>query len=58
MKSWKTTLFGALTACGAGLSQSNDPTLKMISQILMIVGPVLFGVFAKDKDVTGGTTQQ
>lgn len=58
MKNWKTTLFGALTACGVGLSQTDDPTLKTIGQILSVVSPILLGLFAKDKDVTGGTTQQ
>lgn len=58
MKNWKTTLFGAVTACGLGLSQADDPALKMIGQILTVVGPILFGIFAKDKDVTGGTVNQ
>ena len=58
MKSWKTTLFGAITACGMGLSQIDDPILKTIGQILAIVGPALMGIFTKDADVTGGTVQQ
>ncbi len=58
MKSWKTTLFGAITACGMGLSQTDDPILKTIGQILAIVGPALMGFFTKDADVTGGTVQQ
>lgn len=58
MKSWKTTLFGAITACGMGLSQTDDPILKTIGQILAILGPVLLGVFAKDSTVTGGTVAQ
>lgn len=58
MKSWKTTLFGAITACGMGLSQTDDAILKTIGQILAIVGPVLMGIFAKDAQVTGGTVVQ
>lgn len=58
MKSWKTTLFGAITACGMGLSQTDDPILKTIGQILSILGPVLMGFFAKDSAVTGGTVAQ
>lgn len=58
MKNWKTTLFGGLTACGLGLSQTEDPILKTIGQILVVIGPVLLGVFAKDANVTGGTVAQ
>ncbi|MGE0919428.1 hypothetical protein [Trichlorobacter lovleyi] len=58
MKSWKTTLFGAITACGMGLSQTDDAILKTIGQILAILGPVLMGFFAKDSTVTGGTVVQ
>lgn len=55
MKSWKTTLFGGVTAAGLGLSQSEDPILKTIGQILAVIGPVLMGIFAKDSNVTGGS---
>lgn len=58
MKNWKTTLFGGLTAAGMGLTQSDDPLLKTIGQILIVVGPVLLGIFAKDINVTGGAVQQ
>lgn len=58
MKSWKTTLFGAITACGMGLSQTEEPVLKTIGQILVIIGPVLLGIFSKDANVTGGTVAQ
>ena len=56
--SWKTTLFGALIAAGAGMVLSTDPTVQLIGKILTIVGPVLFGLFAKDSNVTGGTVVQ
>lgn len=58
MKSWKTTLFGALTAAGGGLTQADDPTLKMIGQVLMVLGPILLGICAKDHNVTGGDNAQ
>jgi len=58
MKNWKTTLFGGLTACGFGLSQSEEPILKTIGQILTVIGPVLLGIFAKDSNVTGGSVAQ
>lgn len=58
MKSWKTTLFGAITACGTGLSQTDDAILKTIGQILTILGLMLMGLFAKDSTVTGGTVVQ
>jgi hypothetical protein len=54
MRSWKTSVFGAITAAGMGFSQSEDPTLKMIGQVLIVIGPILLGVFAKDSNVTGG----
>lgn len=58
MKNWKTTLFGAITAAGIGLTQTDDPILKTIGQIIAILGPVLLGLFAKDSNVTGGQVQQ
>jgi hypothetical protein len=58
MKSWKTTLFGGITAAGMGLAQCEDPILKTIGQILVVIGPVLLGIFAKDGNVTGGTVAQ
>lgn len=58
MKNWKTTVFGGLTAAGLGLAQSDDPILKTIGQVLMVIGPVLLGIFAKDSNVTGGQVQQ
>ena len=58
MKNWKTTLFGGMTAAGLGLTQSSEPILQTIGQILSVVGPVLLGMFAKDSNVTGGTTPQ
>lgn len=57
-KSWLTTLFGAITAAGAGLIQTDDPTLKMIGQLLSVIGPIALGLVAKDSRVTGGTVQQ
>lgn len=54
-KSWLTTLFGALTACGAGLVQTDDPILHTIGQVLSVLGPIALGFVAKDHNVTGGT---
>ena len=53
IRSWKTTLAGLITAIGAALVQSDDPTLKLIGQVLIVLGPVIFGVVAKDSGVTG-----
>ena len=58
MKSWKTTLFGAITALGTYLATIDDPIIKTIGQILVVVGPVLLGIFAKDANVTGGEVTQ
>jgi hypothetical protein len=58
MKSWKTTVAGIITAIGVGFMQSDDPTLQLIGKILAVVGPIIFGITAKDADVTGGTRAQ
>lgn len=57
MKNWKTTVFGCLTAAGAGMAQMPG-TPGQIGQVVSIVGPLLLGIFAKDGNVTGGTVQQ
>lgn len=59
MKSWKTTLFGALAAVGAYLQTVQDPAwLQTVGKALVVAGPLLLGLFAKDSNVTGGTVQQ
>lgn len=55
-KSWKTTLFGAITAAGLGMTQSSDQIVVVIGQILAVIGPILLGLFSKDANVTGGST--
>jgi hypothetical protein len=57
-KSWKTTLFGCITALGVYLAANEIGVMQMVGQVLSIVGPVLFGLFAKDANVTGGTVVQ
>lgn len=57
MKNWKTTLFGAITAAGAGMA-TQPGTIGAIGQIISIVGPLLLGIYAKDGNVTGGTVVQ
>ena len=53
MKSWKTTLFGAVTALGAYLQTIQDPSwLPMIGKGLVIAGPLLMGLFARDHNVS------
>ena len=52
-KSWKTTLAGFLTALGVTLSQNEDATLKLIGQVLSVVGPLILGWAAKDFNKTG-----
>lgn len=52
--SWKTTLFGAITALGVYLA-SQPGIYATIGQVLTIAGPVLLGIFSKDANVTGGT---
>lgn len=59
MKNWKTTLCGALGALGVYLQSVNDPAwLGIVGQILAGIGTFLLGMFAKDRNVTGGATQQ
>ena len=58
MKSWKTTLCGCITAAGAGMTQSSDATVQLIGKLLVVIGPILLGVFAKDHNVSGGTVAQ
>lgn len=53
-KSWKTTLFGAVTALGMYLAQQ-EGLYAVVGQILVVVGPVLMGLFSKDANVTGGS---
>jgi hypothetical protein len=53
MKNWKTTVAGIVTAIGVGFTQSNDPMLQMIGKVLVVVGPIILGVVAKDLNVTG-----
>ena len=57
--SWKTTLCGAITALGAYLTSTTDPTwLPILGKALVIAGPLLLGFFSKDSNVTGGTVPQ
>jgi hypothetical protein len=58
MKNWKTTLFGGITAIGSYLITIDDAILKTVGQVLVVLGPVLLGIFAKDTNVTGGTVVQ
>lgn len=51
MKSWKTTLAGALAALGAYFS-SQEGALKILGTVLMALGSLLTGIFARDNTVT------
>ena len=53
MKNWKTTLGGILAAIGLFLSNSENPTLKLIGQVIAPFGAFLMGAVAKDNNVTG-----
>lgn len=48
-KDWKTTLSGLIGAVGAYLASLENPTLKMIGQILTAVGIGLLGYHSTDK---------
>lgn len=64
MKNWKTFVAGLLaglpTAIDAIVQAYNAGTFtgKSGTQLIAGIGIVLFGVWAKDKNVTGGTKQQ
>jgi hypothetical protein len=58
MKNWKTTLSGIVASVGLALTNSPSPTTHIVGVILSSLGALLFGMSAKDKDVTGGTRQQ
>lgn len=58
MKSWKTTLFGAIGAIGVFLTSQADPTLQVIGQVVSAIALFGIGMVAKDSNVTGGTKQQ
>ena len=51
--SWKTTLFGTLSAIGAYLATVHDPAwVATVGKALMALGPMLLGWFARDNNVT------
>lgn len=52
MKSWKTTLAGAIGAIATFLAGQETPSLKLIGQILTGVSVTLLGLFARDNNVT------
>lgn len=64
MKSWKTTLAGLLTGLPLAIDalvqayNAGAFTGKSGLQLLAAIGLVLLGLFAKDRNVTGGTTPQ
>lgn len=53
MKSWKTTLCGAIGAVGMYLQTVNDPSwMPTFGKILCALGILLAGYFARDNNVT------
>ena len=54
VKSWKTTLGGALLALGPVLKTHGTAAwMFWLSEACMIIGGLILGLAAKDKDVTG-----
>lgn len=56
---WKTTVFGTLASVGAALSSTmaGSKYQGLVASAAALFG-ALFAFFAKDKNVTGGTTVQ
>jgi hypothetical protein len=53
MKSWKTTLCGAIAAAAGGIAAANlDPLVTKIATIVASVASGLVGFFARDNDKT------
>ncbi|MFH1067839.1 MAG: hypothetical protein V1746_08045 [bacterium] len=53
MKSWKTTLFGALAALGVYLENLTEPSwMPMVGKVLVMISTFLVGLFARDNSVT------
>lgn len=57
MKNWKTTLMGILTGAGYLFLQALAGGVKP-KDAALATGIVLLGAFAKDHNVTGGTSPQ
>ena len=56
MKNWKTTVSGLVAALGQVLPYLGIP--QEVATAVSVVGMFLVGLFAKDSNVTGGTTVQ
>ncbi len=56
MKNWKTTLSGIFA--GAGQLSPIFGIPVEIGQAISVIGLALLGIFAKDKNVSGGTVLQ
>lgn len=53
MKSWKTTLGGALGALGTYLISVDDPAwLQIVGQVFVGLGILIIGASARDNSVT------
>ena len=58
IKNWKTTVGGLVVALPTILTTVGIIIPEPISKLIMALGAIWFAYFAKDKDVTGGTTIQ
>lgn len=59
MKNWKTTAAGAAVAIGQYLITVTEPAwLHTVGNVMVTLGSIALGYFAKDSNVTGGTTPQ
>lgn len=58
MKNWKTTIGGILALIPTILSTIGLPMAPELANAIQTIAVALIAYFAKDKDVTGGTTDQ
>lgn len=58
MKNWKTLLGAVVTALPTVLGFFGVPFSPELGHAIEVIGGVIIGFFAKDSNVTGGTTPQ
>jgi hypothetical protein len=58
MKNWKTSFFGTLASLAGAVALSGPPKWQGYATTAAALFGMLFSLFAKDANVTGGTVDQ